>query len=149
MTLPKEVPKENFDQMNNFDYDSEDQVASDEITPATEAVEAAGKHINQQSVADVLIKSNNMLVHGGSQQMAKVIKKSSESEGNVIGDLYGNLNSLVYNLAFPGRAINQYATNVIAENVLSQVAESGFHSQTLSVISQHEVPPNAIKMQDG
>ena len=105
MTVPKEVPRENLDPMNNFDYGEEDELSSDEVIPAAEAVDASGKPINQQSVADLLINSEVLLGHGETQQMARVIRRSLDSEGKVIGNLHGNLNSLVYDVEFPDGAV--------------------------------------------
>ena len=80
--------------------------------------------------------------------MARVIRRSLDSDGNVIGNLHGNLNSLVYDVEFPDGAVKQYAANVIAENMLSQVDSSGFHSQSLDSISQHKKLWNAVSKQD-
>ena len=44
------------------------------------------------------------------------------------------LNSLVYDVEFPDGAVNHYAVNVIAENVLSQVDLSGFYTQAMDKI---------------
>ena len=149
ITVPKEYPKETLDPMNNFDYGEDDELVSDEVIPAAEAVDATGKPINHQSVADLLINSEVLLGQGEAQQMARVIRRSLDSEGNVIGNLHGNLNSLVYDVEFPHGTVKQYASNVIAENLLSQVDSSGFHSQSLSSISQHERLPNAVTKRDG
>ena len=81
--------------------------------------------------------------------MARVIRRSLDSEGRAIGNLHGNLNSLVYDVEFPDGAVKQYAANVIAENLLSQVDESGFHSQSLDSISQHERMANAVPKKEG
>ena len=47
------------------------------------------------------------------------------------------LNSLVYDVEFPDGAVKNYAANVIAENVLSQVESSGFYKQALDKIEIH------------
>ena len=59
--------------------------------------------------------------------------------GNIIGnfDLNPVLNSLVYDVEFPDGAVKNYAANVIAENVLSQVESSGFYKQALDKIVIH------------
>jgi len=149
LSVPTDSPIDNLDPLNNFDYGDEDDLASDSVIPAAEAVDSTGKPINQQSVADLLINAEVLLNNGDSRQMAKVVRRSLDSDGNVIGNLGGNLNSLVYDVEFPDGLVKQYAANIIAENVLSQVDESGFHSQTLLRISQHRSLSNAINIKDG
>ena len=63
LTVPKDAPIENLDPMNNFDYGGEDELAADSVVPAAEAVDATGKPINQQSVADLLIYAEVLLNH--------------------------------------------------------------------------------------
>ena len=139
-----------MDPTNNFDYDSDDELATANVVPAADAVDATGKPLNQQSVTDLLINAEVMLPNGHSQQMAKVIRRSVDSEGRVVGEFNDNpiLNSLVYDVEFPDGVVKQYAANVIAENVLSQVDNSGFHTQALDRISMHERLGNAVSHKD-
>ena len=139
-----------MDPTNNFDYDSDDELATANVVPAADAVDATGKPLNQQSVTDLLINAEVMLPNGHSQQMAKVIRRSVDSEGRVVGEFNDNpiLNSLVYDVEFPDGMVKQYAANVIAENVLSQVDNSGFHTQALDRISMHERLGNAVSHKD-
>ena len=80
--------------------------------------------------------------------MARVVRRSIGSDGKIIGKLDGTLKSLVYDVEFPDGAIKQYAANVIAENVLSQVDTSGFHTQHLSSIEHHERLGGAVSKAD-
>ena len=79
--------------------------------------------------------------------MAKVIRKSIDINGNIIGDLDKgtSLNSLVYDVKFPDGAIQKYAANVIAENILSQVNSNGYHTQELEQIVQTPWKSSRIK----
>ena len=56
-----------------------------------------------------------LLDHGETQQIAKVIRRSINSNGKVIGNLSGSLKTLMYDVEFPDGAVKQYAGNVIAE----------------------------------
>ena len=105
--------------------------------------------INQQSIADLLINADVLLDHGETQQMARVIRRSIDSEGRVIGNLDGSLKTLVYDVEFPDGAVKQYAGNVIAENVLSQVDQSGYHTQHLRRILAHRKLDGAVDIKDG
>ena len=50
-----------MDPTNNFDYDSDDELATNNVIPAADAVDATGKPINQQSVMDLLINAEVLL----------------------------------------------------------------------------------------
>ena len=80
--------------------------------------------------------------------MAKVIRRSIDSNGKVIGNLSGSLKTLMYDVEFPDGAVKQYAGNVIAENVLSQVDQSGYHTQHLRRILAHKRLDDAVDIED-
>jgi len=100
--------------MNNFDYDDGDELDANNVVPEADAVDATGKPINQQSMADLLINAEVLLPHGETQQMTRVIRRSVNSEGKIIGNLDGNMISLIYDVEFPDGAVKHYAANVIA-----------------------------------
>ena len=54
----------------------------------------------------------------------------------------------MYDVEFPDGAIKQYAANVIAEMVLSQVNSNGCHTQELEHIVLHERMGNALLFKD-
>ena len=116
--------------------------------PEADTVCVADKTINQQSMADLLINTEVLLPQGETQQIAQVIRHSVDSEGKVIGNLDGNMKSLIYGVELPDGAVKHYAANVIPENVLSQVDSSGYHSQSLDCISLHERMGNAVDMKN-
>ena len=78
--------------------------------------------------------------------MAKVVRRSIDINGNIIGDLdkTPSLNSLVYDVEFPYGSVKKYAANVIAENRLSQVNLNGCHTQELEQIVLYERMGNAL-----
>ena len=77
-----------------------------------------------------------LLPHEETQKMAKVIFRTIDSNGEIIGNFHENqvLYSLVYDVEFPDGAVKNYAANVIAGNVLSQVDSIGFYTQDLDNI---------------
>ena len=147
---PPPLAPPRMDPTNNFDYDEDDELATTNVVPEADAVDSTGRPINQQSVTDLLINAEVLLPQEDSQQMAKVVRRAIDSEGLVIGEFNENpiLNSLVYDVEFPDGVVKQYAANVIAENVLGQVDESGFHSQSLKSIFMHEKLGNAVSKSD-
>ena len=142
--------KQSIDPMNNFDYDELDEDDYENIVPEADAVDARGSSINQQSVAYLLINAEVLLPQGEAQQMAKVVRRSIDRDGNIISDLYKtpSLHSLVYDVEFPDGTVKQYAANVLAENLLSQVDTNGHHSQDLDKILVHENMGNALSSKD-
>ena len=82
--------------------------------------------------------------------MAKVVRRSIDRDGNIIGylDKTPSLHSLVYDVEFPDGTVKQYAANVIAENLLSQVNTNGYHSQDLDKILVHEKMGSALLSKD-
>ena len=82
--------------------------------------------------------------------MATVLRKSVDENGQVIGAHNENplLYTLVYNVEFPDGAVKNYAANLIAENVLSQVNLNGYYTNTMEEILDHERDGTAVRMAD-
>ena len=148
VTAPPMPAPEALDPANDFDFGDYDEFSADNVVPEADAVDSEGRPINQQSVADLLINAEVLLDHGETQQMAKVIRRSIDSNGKVIGNLSGSLKTLMYDVEFPDGAVKQYAGNVIAENVLSQVDQSGYHTQHLRRILAHKQLDDAVDIED-
>ena len=79
---------------NDFDADSEDKDAS---------VDSVANQINQQSKADLLINAEILLPQDEEVQMATILCRSINTDGNVMGtfDENPNLNTLIYDDEFP------------------------------------------------
>ena len=80
-----------------------------------------------------------LLPQGEDMRLAKVIRRNVDSDGKVIGD-YNNiptLKTILYDIQFPDDAIKTYSANLIAENILMQVDEDGYHCQSLEFILDH------------
>jgi len=144
LSVPPELDvDENEPEDYEIDHDL-DEGSPDQVIPAADAVDSTGRPINQQSIADLLINAEVLLDHGETKQMARVLRRSIDEHGRIIGNLDGSLKSLVYDVEFPDGAVKQYAANVIAENVLSQVDSAGHHYQLLDGIDNHQRLGNAI-----
>ena len=117
--------------------------------PEADCVDATGKPILQQSLADTLIHSEVLLPHGEDLQMAKVLRRSVNPEGRVIGNANDNplLNTLMYDVEFPDGNIKKYAANIIAENVLVNCDSEGFYSSQMSCIVDHKCDGSAVPME--
>ena len=112
----------------------------DEVAPSVpleaDLVDASGKPVNQQSIADLLINAEVVLPQGEEMQMAKVVRRAVDNNGKLVGTFDENpvLNSMIYDVQFPDGAVKQYAANIIAENILYQVDSNGKHSHVLEGI---------------
>ena len=83
-----EVPKEKRDSLDldkNYEVDSDNEFAFENIIQEADAVDSIGNNINQQSIADLLINAKILLPKGDAQQMAKVLRQAFDANGNNIG----------------------------------------------------------------
>ena len=76
-------------------------------------------------------------------QTEKVIQRSLVPDGVILGTYDDNpaLNSIVYDVESPGGTIREYAANVIAENMLTQVDEDGFYLSLMEGIVDYKRYP--------
>ncbi len=118
--------------------------------PEADAVDANGKPITTNSIADVLINCEILLPHGESQQLAKVVRRSLDSQGRSIGKYDDNpiMNTAVYDIEFPDGTTKEYGANVIAENILAQCDMDGQHSQFLDCILDHKTDGTQVKREN-
>jgi len=96
--------------------------------------------------AEVLMPQN-----GDVMQAAKVIGRSTDGEGNPIGQYDPNpmLNTRVYDVMFPDGAIQQYSANLIAESLYENSDEDGFRYQHVDEILDHQKTKDAVDKSDG
>ena len=55
------------------------------------------------------------------------MNRKKDKEGNLIGTYNPDpiLNTIVYDVMFPDAPVSEYATNLIGENIYSQIDEEG------------------------
>ena len=91
-----------------------------------------------------------LLPQGEEKRLAKLIKRSVNSDGKVIGN-YNDLpvlNTMLYGVQFPYGSIKPYSANLIAENILMQADSDGLHHQLLEGILDHSKDNRAIEKKD-
>ena len=101
---------------------------------------------------DVYIDAEVMLPKDGEHmQAARVIGQSRDKEGKTIGTFNQNpiLNTKIYDVMFPDGSVSQYAANIIAENIYSQIDEDGYRYQLLESILDHRKDGRAIPKSEG
>ena len=90
------------------------------VIPEAGCVDNKGHPILQQSLIYTLINNEVLLTHGEELLIAKVLRRSVDKQGKVIGSSDENpiLNTLIYDVEFPKGNIKKYSANVIAEMFL-------------------------------
>ena len=79
-------------------------------------------------LTNTIINNEELILHGEELLIDKVLRKSVDKQGKVIGNPDENpiLNTLIYDVEFPGGNIKKYSANVIAENVLVNFDSEGY-----------------------
>ena len=122
-------------------------------TTVTEAdlIDAAGNRLNQQSVTGLLINTEISLPKGEKLSMGKVIQRSIDEHGKLVGTYDDNpiLNSNIYEVEFLDGEIKEFAANILAETCLYQVDPNGHHSRLLDCITNVRYDDRGITKADG
>ena len=141
---------------NKSDPDDEEESVeedenSDSMPEVEDIVDSTGKLLDQQPAYDKLINAEVLLQLGDSMMMGKVKGRSLGDNGRVMGSYDDNplLNSIIYDVEFPDGQIKEYAANILAENMLSQVDSDG-HSMLLmkGIIDHRKDAASAVPMND-
>ena len=118
---PVEIPKA---------YDWEEHLEEPSEVPDVDDYEDYESFIN----TEVLLPQN-----GEHMQAARVIRIAQDSDGREKGRYDPNpiLNTRIYEVMFPDGAVEQYAANILAENLIGQVDEDGHRYRLLDSIEDH------------
>ena len=95
---------------------------------------------------DMLIHGKILLPQGENVQSTKVQGGTKDNDENIVGNFDSNpiLNTILYDLELTDGAVKQYAANVIAENIYSQVDYDGQNSGILDVIVDYSKYDTAV-----
>jgi hypothetical protein len=134
---PPPVSKDNAEEFEEYMDDDESPRIIPEID---EPVDSAGRLINQQPAYDRIISSEVQLQLGDAMSTGQVKRRALGPDGIVVGKYDDNpiLNSIVYEVEFPDGQVKEYAANVIAANMLSQVDSEGYSTTFMSSIVDHK-----------
>ena len=102
-------------------------------------VDSTGKLINQQPAYDQIINAEVQLQLGEEMVNGKVIQRAIGPDGKVTGtyDNYPFLNSIIYDVEFHDGQVKEYAANIIAENMFTQVDSDGMSTTLMEAIVDH------------
>ena len=137
--------------VNNDFIEYEDEEETPQLIPEIEeAVDATGQLLNLNPAWDSLINAEIQLQHNDKVQVGKVTKRAIGPDGTIGGTYDENprLNSMVYEVEFPDGQVKEYAANVLAENILSQVDSEGFSTVLFDGIVDYKKDTSAVALAD-
>ena len=99
---------------------------------------------------DNYVSAELQLANGDRMERAKVLRRHRNADGDTIGTRDDNpvLDTRVYDVEFSDGSIKQYAANIIAENMYSQVDSDGYHIMLLDEIIDHRKNGHAVDKAD-
>ena len=115
-------------------------------------MDGKGNLLDQQPAYDKLINTEVSIQNGDRIQHGKVVGRSTDPEGNLVGRYHDNpmLNTFSYDVEFSDGSVAEYAANIIAENIVSQVDEEGYSMIMLdNIIDYKKDPAVALSVDDG
>jgi hypothetical protein len=123
----------------DFEEYSDDDEEPRIIPEIDEPVDSTGKLLNQQPTYDQIISAKVQLQLGDEVSVGQVRRRALGPDGIVVGTYHDNpiMNSIVYEVEFPDGQVKEYAANVIAENMLSQIDEDGYSTTLMESIIDH------------
>ena len=115
------------DTENNDDKNNDNETTKNRID-IEDSVDSQGALINQLPAYDRLLNAEIMVQSEEGQVSGKVTKRVLGPDGKVAGKYDDNpyLNSIIYEVELADGRIKEYAANIIAENMLTQVDSDGF-----------------------
>ena len=128
----------------------DDEEEPHEMPEMYDPVDSSGKPINQQPPYDKLIHAEVVMPQGDKLRAARIIGRAVDPGGQSVGTYNENpiLNTITYDVEFPDGEVKEYAANVIAENLLSQVDSEGFTLQVFDSIQDYQKDVSALESQD-
>jgi len=104
-----------------------------------------------EELYDTLISAEVMLPQNGILCLAKVTSRKRDEQGNLVGTAHHNpvLDTRVYEVTFPDGATNEYAANLIIENIYQQVDDEGRQHLLFHEITDHRSDHMALLFSPG
>ena len=113
------------------------------VLETEDVVDAMGNQLNQNPAYDRNINSEVALQIDNEVKKGKVVRRAMGPDGKVTGTYDDNpiLNTVLYDIEFPDGQVREYAANVIAENMLTQVDSEGFTLTMMKGIVDYKMDP--------
>eukprot|EP00957_Ditylum_brightwellii_P153711 11698633-Ditylum_brightwellii.AAC.1 len=141
MKPPPETTSDDWDPYDEYEDDDEKNRSLPEME---ETVDTNDILIDHQSAYNKIINAEVHLHNQDHITTGKVKRRVLGLDGRTAGSYYENpmLNSTVYKVEFPDRDAKEYAANVIAENMLTQVVYKGFTNTMMEGNLNHDRDEN-------
>ena len=139
---------EELTNQNDFDDEMDEPVESPDHE---DILDSTGRILEEQPAFDKIINAEVMIQNGDEMTMGKVARRSLDADGRMTGTYHDNpfLNTITYNVEFPDGQVKEYGTNIIAENMLTQVDSDGYSLSLMDSIIDHQRDPSqAILIED-
>ena len=136
---------------NEFEEYEDDDEPKRTVPDIEDAVDANGKQLNQQPAYDKILNAEVSLQLGEDITVGKVTKRALGPDGTVAGTYDDNpcLNTMIYEVEFQDGQLKEYAANIIAENMLTQVDDDGYSLTMLKAITNYRKDEaEAVAMKD-
>ena len=110
-------------------------------------VDPNGTSVFEKLITDHWIYAEVTLPQGENMHQAKVIGRSKDEDGNIVGTYDNNPydNTMVYDVEFPDAEVKEYVANVIAESMYAQVDANGYSHTMLDSIVDYKKSSDAVK----
>jgi hypothetical protein len=133
--IPQELEDQDYEDLNEPMEPEAERPEADAFTP---------------EMYDTLISAEVLLPKGDILVPAKVTGRKRNENGDPVGTAHTNpiLDTRVYNVQFPDGHTEEYAANVISENIYSQVDDDGNRFLLLGEIINHRSDHTAISIDD-
>ena len=144
--------KEKVKSDDEWDPYADEDEAPMEMPEIEEPVDATGKAINQLPAYDKLIRAEIQMQVDDEMRKGKVTKRAIGPNGTTAGTYDENpyLNTIIYEVEFDDGQVREYAANLIAENILTQVDSEGYSTTLMEAIIDHRKDPSkAVAVSDG
>ena len=114
-------------------------------------LDLTGRILEQQPAFDKIINAEVMIQNGNKMSMGKVARQSLDTDGRMTGTYHDNpfLNTIMYDMEFSNGQVKEYGTNIITENMLTQVNSDGYSLSLMDSIVDHcKDPSEAIPIEE-
>eukprot|EP00980_Cylindrotheca_fusiformis_P014396 scaffold3830_cov85-Cylindrotheca_fusiformis.AAC.8 len=153
MSGPKPVKTDSDGDGEDSDFEEyEDNHNTPRKVPDIEdAVDINGYRTNVQPAYDRLLNAEVLMQLEQGQSTGKVLRRATNVSGDTVGRYDENpyLNSMVYEVEFSDGQVKEYAANVIAENMLTQVDSDGYSTTIMKGIVDFKKDEEvAVSMED-
>ena len=135
---------------NFVPYSDNETDPTEIILEEQDPLDSNGSPKFESPITDYLNYSEIHLPQGEEMRAAKVLRRSRNEDGEIIGTHNENplMNTLVYDVEFPDGEVREYSANILAENMYAQVDAKGHTHTMLDSIIDYSKNGNAVSKED-